>query len=92
MSYVYKKKKKKVHGLGWKRGGTDSSADSLTVPDAPSTPWLTELFFFPFQRSEIEPRPSRMLAKPPTTELHLPGVAFTITCCFYVSTFYINNI
>lgn len=43
-------KKKKVHGLGWKRGGTDSSADSLTVPDAPSTPRLTELFFFSFSK------------------------------------------
>lgn len=50
MPYAYKT----VHGLGRKCGGTDSSARSLTIPNAPSTPWLTG-FFFPFQRLNLGP-------------------------------------
>lgn len=77
---------KPVHGLGRKHGGTDSSAGLSHYSKCTLNSMVNRITFL-FQRSETEPRASCVLVKPPTTELHLQVVAFTITCCFYVSIF-----
>lgn len=49
-------KKKKVHGLGWKHGGTDSSADSLTIQMHPQLHGNRIIFFlFKDQRLNLGP-------------------------------------